>query len=178
MKICGRCKETKPLNCFYKSKLTKDGLYAFCIPCASQSNKEYRQRNKEKILANQSEYRESNREKLKVKDKNYRDTNDKIIKARRVQERKRHKARIFAANAKRRASQSNATPPWLTDIHKAQIQWFYEAAKMMTETTGIVHHVDHIHPINGKNFVGLHVPWNLQCITAEENIKKRNYLFP
>lgn len=69
-----------------------------------------------------------------------------------------------------------ATPTWLSAIQLAQIEEQYEIAVARTTQTGVMHHVDHVHPLRGKNFRGLHVPWNLQVLTAIDNIRKKNYL--
>jgi 5-methylcytosine-specific restriction endonuclease McrA len=50
-----------------------------------------------------------------------------------------------------------------------KIYKIYERSRMLTEMTGIQHHVDHIVPISKG---GLHHPDNLQILTAEENLKK------
>jgi hypothetical protein len=76
--------------------------------------------------------------------------------------------------ARRRASQKNATPSWLTSIDKAKISSFYEIASALDVQIGVKHHVDHIVPIKGKSISGLHVPWNLQVLTATENLRKHN----
>jgi 5-methylcytosine-specific restriction endonuclease McrA len=68
-------------------------------------------------------------------------------------------------------------PQWLSPIHCAQIQEKYDVAKAVTVQTGIEHHVDHIVPLQGKTVCGLHVPWNLQVITARENLSKKNKVF-
>lgn len=75
---------------------------------------------------------------------------------------------IAEANAKTyKHKKKNRTPKWLTKKQKKEIQNIYK-----NRPDG--YHVDHIVPINGVNVSGLHVPWNLQYLTAQENIAKKN----
>ena len=71
--------------------------------------------------------------------------------------------------ALRRANKKQATPNWLTSELKKEILDTYLSAKLQGKT------VDHIVPLKGKYVCGLHVPWNLQIIDNDENIKKSNY---
>ena len=87
---------------------------------------------------------------------------------------KNNKPKRAAMAEKRRFSLLNATPDWLTAVQKAQIAEFYEIAEALNMQTGIKHHVDHIVPLKGKNVTGFHVPWNLQILTATQNISKGN----
>lgn len=76
--------------------------------------------------------------------------------------------------AKRRSRKLQALPSWLTQEQLDKIEWFYQEAKRLFKETGVPHHVDHIVPLQGKYVSGLHVPWNLQILTASENSKKSN----
>jgi len=84
----------------------------------------------------------------------------------------REKQNTFSAL--RKSYQRQATPKWLSKEQREQIAEFYIIRNKITKETGIPHHVDHIVPLRGENVSGLHVPWNLQVISAEENNKKRN----
>ncbi len=82
---------------------------------------------------------------------------------------------IYCANAaKRRAAKKQASPNWLSNEDKWLIKEIYETAALRTKLTKVDWHVDHIVPLKHDSVCGLHVPWNLQVITASENISKHN----
>ena len=72
----------------------------------------------------------------------------------------------------RRKRFRQATPLWLTKSHMEYIERIYKAARDLRWEDEM--HVDHIIPLNGKDVCGLHVPWNLQLLTKEENLRKGN----
>lgn len=76
--------------------------------------------------------------------------------------------------AKRRTNKLRACPAWITQEQLKEIEVFYQEAKRLFKETGIPHHVDHIVPLQGKLVSGLHVPWNLQVLTASANSRKNN----
>jgi len=85
-----------------------------------------------------------------------------------------NRARFNAYDANRRAAKLERTPCWLTDSDNAAILAIYERARQLTKETGVEHHVDHIIPLQGSLVSGLHVPGNLQILTAAENLGKSN----
>lgn len=85
----------------------------------------------------------------------------------------RHKDRAW--QSKRRATRYQATPAW-ADLQA--IEAVYKKAEVMTEQTGIPHHVDHIVPLQSKFVCGLHVPANLQIMEASANNSKGNRWWP
>jgi hypothetical protein len=74
----------------------------------------------------------------------------------------------------RRRRLRNATPKWLTPDHKNQIREMYLAARELTRRTKVKHVVDHIIPLRSEVVCGLHVPWNLQIMTHNDNCAKSN----
>lgn len=89
---------------------------------------------------------------------------------------KQNPAKVIANAYKRTEALKQRVPSWLTDDHWREINVLYLTARKKTEETGIVHHVDHIFPLRGKTVNGLHVPWNLQVLTRDENLRKTNHL--
>ena len=136
---------------FYLTKpLTKDGFYAefWCSPELYFSKKQ-----KENAWA------KKNGQLMRKNVKTYR---------------KNNVPKILAYNAKRRADKLKATPKWLTESQKQQIQDFYSMAKALETIFPWKQHVDHVVPLAGINVSGLHVPWNLQILSDSNNRSKTN----
>lgn len=127
--------------------------------CKSYSRAHF-ERNRGERLANLKKWGEENPGRLKAAQKAWADANRHVF---------------TASTAKIRAKIIQRTPAW---ADWTEIQKFYNEARKLTRQTGIEHQVDHIVPLNGKNVSGLHVHYNLQVITKDENLKKRNYFDP
>ena len=76
----------------------------------------------------------------------------------------------------RRRRLRDAMPKCLSIEHRREIVEFYRMVRAMTKITGIKYTVDHHVPLQGKNFCGLHVPWNLKVLSHEANAAKGNTL--
>lgn len=80
MKTCCKCKIEREESLFAKNKKRKDGLNPLCKICA----KEWREANKEKLLAKKREYYSSNLELMREKNRvNYSNNKEKRIKQQR-----------------------------------------------------------------------------------------------
>jgi hypothetical protein len=59
---------------------------------------------------------------------------------------------------------------------RPEILKIYAEARRISKESGVIYTVDHIYPIKHRICCGLHVPWNLQILTKEENDRKGNKL--
>lgn len=117
-------------------------------------------------------------EQLERKRQNWRNYYDSL--SRKQIEKRREKLReqndrFLLYNSKRRAAKLQAITAW---SNLARIEGFYREARRLSAETGIPHHVDHIVPLVHPLVCGLHVPANLQVITASENSRKGNRWWP
>ena len=159
MKTCSKCKDSKPLDSFYKDMTKKDGHTSYCKVCSAKRSKAHYADNKEAVIkrtadwyANNKEYRQEYRRKHYLE----------------------NKGQYNASINLRRAAKLQATPSWLTEKQLHDITVIYTACAKVSERTGKPHHVDHVVPLQGENICGLHVPWNLAIIPAKMNLAKSN----
>ena len=121
-----------------------------------KAKQEYYKKNREKVIA-RSQARSS--ETVRLYKSRYKEKNPELYKS--------------LVSARRRRFR-DATPKWLTQEDKRAIRQLYIDAMTVTRITGVPYVVDHIIPLNGDLVSGLHVPWNLQVMTREENLRKSN----
>lgn len=206
LKQCSKCGEAKPLTEYRKNARGKDGLRADCKLChLILKKREFLPHGKKRCIVcheikdvssfpvrndygtvrgeckickkiKHSAYYKINHELCNQHKRNWVKNNPEKQAASSSKWAKNNRAKLNKKDADRRALELNAAPTWLTAIQKAQIQEMYDIAVARTVQTGISYEVDHIHPLRGNGFSGLHVPWNLQVISQHENRSKGNSL--
>jgi len=158
MMRCISCNEIKNIECFsprsdLKTRRTR------CKTCMADWRTSYYKANKDRCDEHKRIWVQKNPEKHKAVCAKWSKNNRPVLNKR---------------DSARRALELNCQPSWLTSIHLAQIQEMYDVALAKSVQTGIRYEVDHIHPLQGDGFNGLHVPWNLQVVTLAENRAKCN----
>ena len=184
-KRCTKCKETKVAAEFNKRKASKDGLQSKCRGCARVYDKllerKYSKRNGLAGLPDRTgvkrcfacgETKEKTEFGVSVSRK---DGLSPMCKpcdcARSLQWQKNNPAYHCANNARRRARKLKATPSW---ENKRKTMWYYDESQRVTAETGVVHHVDHMVPLNHWSVRGLHWHMNFSVIPGAENSSKNN----
>jgi hypothetical protein len=156
--MCIKCQKNLNIDCF-QTRLDTGKRRNVCNDCQKSQYSAWKAENKDYLYEEKRKWYLNNKDKSNEAARKWAKNNRSIMNK---------NVRKYQAQKK------NAVPKWLTAIELAQIQEMYDVALARTVQTGIVHHVDHILPLNGKECCGLHVPSNLQILTAHENISKSN----
>lgn len=184
MKACNKCREIKPFDAY--SSNGKIGFHPVCKLCRSAMERARRLvsgdsirmlekaqycRNREAKKASIKKYYIANKERILDNEKARSLVNAEHIRAVKAIYRKNNPQKIRELNGTRRAIERRAMPLW---ADRERIKEIYKLAHEIWATTGVEQHVDHIIPLRGKFVSGLHVPENLQVISAKDNLSKSN----
>jgi 5-methylcytosine-specific restriction endonuclease McrA len=159
MKACRQCSAVKDLSEFHKDKTRYDGHRAMCKVCVGAYMKSHHIANRDKNVLRAVQWVENNRDKHNKKCNKWAKDNPQKVNAR---------------TARRYAAKTQATPSWLSADEYWMITEAYDLAKLREKMLGGKWEVDHIVPLRGSTVSGLHVPWNLQVISATVNRRKSN----
>ena len=137
-------------------KAKSRAYYAANKETQNAKKREYYHSNKERENARCLEYKNNNKQKLRLYYKRYNEDN---------------KESRTEAWARRRALRRKQVPVHLRDCphEKQRLVQIYKLRNIISEATGVQHHVDHMWPLSDG---GPHWSGNLQVIPAAENMSK------
>jgi len=159
MKLCSNkyCVEVFPE--FSPDKRASDGLASKCKTC----HRDYYRQNKDRY--NCGKWSKENPDLARAAKLLWKSNNRHKTRQMNAESKRRHPETSTKYRRRRRSAIKKATPRWLNENQRAAIKEFYS-----NRPIGMT--VDHIVPLLGKNISGLHVPWNLQYLTPQDNAKK------
>jgi|DEB0MinimDraft_6_1074348.scaffolds.fasta_scaffold142836_2 hypothetical protein len=157
-KTCRTCKEDKLHSEFHKDRSQEDELKIHCKPCWKAIVTKRRSTPEGKAATKRYNASKYDKESNTLRVRKWREAN---------------RGSKNKADSRYRAAMSNATLD-LDEFNEFLMEEIYQHRVDLEEATGVKHHVDHIVPLRGRDVCGLHVPWNLQVITATENMSKGN----
>lgn len=141
-----------------------------CKECGRLKTKDYSNNNREKVRLTAKNYRKRNLEKDAAKSRRWQKNNLQKVYKKNSEWAKRNRDKTRAWYNFRKCKHQT-----ISHLFKKEINLIYKQCKEKCLETNQKYEVDHIVPLKGKNVSGLHVPWNLQIITKEENLLKRNH---
>lgn len=134
-----------------------------CQSCVSQ----WKLLNTDKVSKSKQTYATKHKAKCASSKLAYILNNPLRVKASKSKWKANNKSKLLAATRLRQIRKIRATPSWITKTQLKAIELIYSSCPEG-------YHVDHIIPLNNPLVCGLHVPWNLQHLPANENMKKGN----
>lgn len=176
----------------------KKNLYSENKEKYSELSKSYYQKNATRLKEYQAQYKIENRELVLERKRVYgykvrktKEWKDKHSEKRRIQAKdwrarnlervrqynkkyKKENTDLCVAIANRRTAGKRSSAIRLSSEENTRFLDLYKKAKSMNKEKPRSYNVDHIIPLKHPNICGLHVPWNAQILTQEENFSKRN----
>lgn len=175
MKLCTKCGVEQSTDNFHKGKRYVGGLRTWCKQCMAAYKQQYRDENRERLLAQQRQYDAVHNPLRKEYFQQRYVLNKADIDAKTATYRRNNLAQHAAKEARRRSSKAARTPAWLDKDDLWMIEQAFELAALRTNIFGFAWEVDHVLPLQGKYVSGLHTPLNLQVIPAQQNRRKNNH---
>ena len=131
----------------------------------------WKMRNPAKVLASQRSRATINRDKNRAARKAWEERNPTAALESFKRYRERNRAKIRARLTVSKQGREKRRVLW---ANQDAILAVYRQAEFMTRTTGRLHVVDHIIPLQGRTVSGLHVDTNLRVVEHHENARKHN----
>jgi len=195
-KTCTKCKKTKTVDLFYKRSDQSGKYTSNCKACKRAHDNAHNSLPETKVK--RSEYFKKLRSTIEYKAKEFeykytynrlpevkktkklkqriRRLNPDVVKQERLRDAAYAKAnpeKFAMKTRKRKVAKLQRTLFWLNTGQAFEMECIYKYCASLRRI-GLDYEVDHIVPLQGKTVSGLHVPWNLQILSASENASKGN----